>query len=807
VTSKTPFSGDGSIRHKGGVESAGVVSLPFLILIAGAIAYSCFFTYLTFARLESFNSSINDLGYYNQLYWISLHGGPAAWVRYTQIDFHAQFPVQTLVYAILLPAYAVSPTPYTLLVAQGVAVPLAAVPIYLLARHYRFSQWVSLGFAGVYLLNFQMESVSLNDFHLQTLYPAIFFAMILMYERGHSVAFVGLATLSMVTNPLTLALTLAFIGAQVYNRVAHDLGLSAIWSVIRRWVRSSSPEFWVVTIGISLLILEFATGTLSGYHFGQVTTSGGPTNYITGLDDRLIYFTMTFAPFLIVGVLVPESAITVLPLVAFLALGNISYFGYYGRQDTVEFLVVGLWGLMLFSRSQWIANIRRDLGRTTHGAVASIEPRVRPSSVPVTGALAISLVLFLLLSPISPWNDQPQLLQDINVNPVNITNITLADKFLDKAIDLIPEDASVLTQNNIPQLTGRLEFNWPFPGKPAPNISKFNYILGDDSSQFFARYWYVYLKPFIDQALGSGEFGTVAIGYGVLLLERGYTGSPELSAPIPFPALDLPLASGYLQSGIAVHTPGSSATFWYGPYIDLPAGAYTATFSLMISSIAEAGAPVIKLAAENYTNGIPVVFTTLKLFEYNFPAALTWTSFAINFTLNESATEVQLPGLLPTNVSTIYFAGVTVTLGHTGSLPEIHFPIDFDASEFSLSSGYFNGSAAIHDAENNSTFWYGPYCQLGRGNYTAYFELMATSVTEANLRIITLAVVDYVNQTPDFFNQSAVVASEISSPGMWTGVELNFTLDQSESELQFIGISPTNAGILEFDGVTLDASS
>ena len=779
--------------------------LPVLSLLICSATYAVFFGYLSILRLDSFNSSVNDLGFFNEVMWITTHGGPNVWATSVQANFQASYPWQSGSFLVLVPAYLAFPSPVTLLVAQAIALPLATIPIYLLARVYGVSRWGSFALGGCYLLNFQVQSVNLNDFHLQSFFPLTFLSMILFYEYGWKRCFVAAGVISMATNPLTLALTLGFLGVLLINESSPHLSLSKLAARALDWVRSRNAEFALLLFGVALTGFELSFGGIAGYHFGQSAAQTAPQGYLSNLSIRVLYFIMAFAPFLGVALLVRETIVLAVPLTAFLAIGDLSYFGYFGRQDTLEFLVVALWGLMLFVRKY--ADAR--LAPKTEGRVRELGTRISPGrripvpTLTIATTVVVSTLLFAGLSPISPWNQVPQLVSSVNENPSDIANVTPADHFLASAAELIPPAASVLTQNNIPQLTDRDSFEWAFPNMPHFNVSQFEYILSDESDNAFAQFWYTYLQPYVEYALDSNQFGVLAIGYGVLLLERGYHGQPQLVGPLPYSPVEMELASGYLNSSTAFHPAQNDSVFWYGPYVDLPPGNYTATYRLLIGTGVQPSAHVVSVAVYNYTEAGPDVYASSTLFGYNFPAANTWINATLNFTLNSFVISAEFPGLAPTNASTLEFGGVTITVGHTARAPYVKLPVTFQAAELPLASGTYVGPVAIHGTETNSTFWYGPYAELPPGRYAASFQLAISNLSIMNSRIIELAIESYSTGAPVFYNTSNIYAPQFHAPGAWANFTVNFTLNSTTYGVQFSGLNPTNALSLSFAGVTL----
>ncbi len=640
-----------------------LVRSPVPYLLAAVVLFAAGFTYLTFLRLDSFHSSINDLGAFNQVYWITLHGGPNSWQATQSATFYSSYPWQSLVFVVMLPAYAAFPDPHTLLVGQGIAVPLAALPIYLLARRYRFSPWMSFGFAGLYLLNYQVESAALNDYHLQVFFPVLFFSMVLAYEARWKWAFVVLAFLAMTVNPLTLGVVLAFLVAQMVRSGRLRRSWASLARTLRSLANPRSAEPYVLALGIALFAFEVASGSIAGYHVGVSSTQGGAPHYSATVETRLVFLAMTFLPFLGVAFLTWESLLTAIPLLAFLGVADPSYFHFVGHQDAFEYLTVGLWGLMVFSRDRWLPywEARRAAPPSRFRSRRARAWGRAPGLLGV--AVAVTAVLFAAFSPLAPGTSQRGYLGTINELPGQFAGPSTADRFLAQTIALVPSNASVLTQNNVVQLTGRPAFNWAFPGKPGTiRPLNYTYIIADDSSDSVAQFWYAYLEPYVTAASQSGAFGVFSIGYGILGLEQGFHGPPLLLGPTFFPARSLPLYSGHLQGNVAIHPAANDFSFWYGPYLSLPAGNFTVTFQLMVTNVTSASATILALAVYNWTGGSVHPYREVGLTASAFGAVGVWEYLRLNFTLPVAASHLEFGGLFPSQVATIYFAGETLTV-------------------------------------------------------------------------------------------------------------------------------------------------
>jgi uncharacterized membrane protein len=139
-------------------------SLPFVIVVAGVVAYACYFGYYTYCFYYSLRSGY-DLGIYDSLLWNMLHGGsffktpPWAGPGRSHFGNHAEFFAY-----VLLPFYAIKQNSGTLLIIQAAFLGSAAIPLYKLARRH-IDPWPACILALTYLLYPALHGENLFEFH------------------------------------------------------------------------------------------------------------------------------------------------------------------------------------------------------------------------------------------------------------------------------------------------------------------------------------------------------------------------------------------------------------------------------------------------------------------------------------------------------------------------------------------------------------------------------------------------------------------------------------------------------------------
>ncbi|OHD73869.1 MAG: hypothetical protein A2177_14360 [Spirochaetes bacterium RBG_13_68_11] len=180
-----------------------------ILLAVFTVGYGAFFSVYTVMKHLAFHSYAFDLGWQNQVFDTLLRTGNPRATGYITID-HFSLHFQPLYY-LLAPFYALHRDPTTLLVLQAVALPVAAVPLYLVARRRLGNPWLSLTVAAVFLLYPALHGLNTYDFHgVVLLIPIASFALYFL-ETGAMPLFWVFLALGLITREDT-AVTLSGIG-------------------------------------------------------------------------------------------------------------------------------------------------------------------------------------------------------------------------------------------------------------------------------------------------------------------------------------------------------------------------------------------------------------------------------------------------------------------------------------------------------------------------------------------------------------------------------------------------------------------
>jgi len=154
------------------------------------VLYIAFFSALSVAHHEAFETLAFDLGNYDQAVWNTIHGRLFRLSNVEGLTTRLAMHVEPILLPVSL-FYLIYSSPKTLLVLQTVIVTLGAWPVYLLAREKMQSEFGGVVFALAYLLFPALEAANLFDFHAVTLAPAfLLWAFYFLEKRVYPWSFI-----------------------------------------------------------------------------------------------------------------------------------------------------------------------------------------------------------------------------------------------------------------------------------------------------------------------------------------------------------------------------------------------------------------------------------------------------------------------------------------------------------------------------------------------------------------------------------------------------------------------------------------
>lgn len=519
----------------------------FYLVCLAVIIYTIIFSYLTILKHFSFQTYAGDLGVFDQAMWTTLHG----WFLYSTAEFGTHFRMHfDPMLLLLLPIYAIYPSPLTLLVLQSLFLALGAIPVYLLAKYELKSSSSGLVFALLYLIYPPMQGVNWYDFHPECLIPVLLISAFYCLKREKFLMyfiFIGLAlTCKEIISPIVIF-----------------MGLYGFWinrKKIINYLRSNPKELLtdrLVIVSTLTIFLGIAWNILAGRVIAMYNPFYGYYQYIwwaylgLGFDFPSILLSIVTHPLYALWLMITPLSAKAWYL--FVILGPL---GFLSLLNPISLLISAPW--LFASLLSPLANHYTPVGlqypallvpfvfiSAIYGA-KTLQPAVRrffssldkeepnrllnnrvmhkivkkfvekPILLILIILIATSLVFFYSLKP---------------MNSVTSPNVTLRDQVLDSIAQSIPPYTLVATQPEIFPHLCQNPYAYAMYIKEIP----FEYILVDNSS---AGYYIplggaldvpVTIESFssvVPNLISSGEYGVLISINGIMLLQRGYTGQP-----------------------------------------------------------------------------------------------------------------------------------------------------------------------------------------------------------------------------------------------------------------------------------------
>jgi uncharacterized membrane protein len=435
-----------------------------------------------------------------------------------------------------------------------------------------------------------------------------------------------------------------------------------------------------------------------------------------------------------------------------------------------------------------------------------------PQMTMLKTAMMVTVLFIASTSPISPLSSpfgvaKERILwyPDVNLSP------TLHTETLNNLIQLIPPDASVLTQNNIfPHVSNRPNaYAIPPIGHFENDTEYLQELLAKSDYVLLDMYgWDDLTDTTYQLATNSSFYGFYALGINSFLLKRGYDGEPLFRE-----YMENKVYSAYkdlIVSGNAAVVPDSSVDtresvlcregkggiITYGPFTYLIPGTYEITFAVKVGEHGDGYVGTVDVS-ENFGKSV-----LSKRDIYGFELQTDkWKNFTLTLVSTELRRNVEYRtfsnGSANVYIGEIYFRRV--------SLEAIS---DFGSWTLSPGSVYLAPGAVLRSDVGNLTkdgffihyrnftddvFWYGPYWSLSRGNYTATFFLkISPSPQVQNEKIVALqisaeagikSIAEYQLYSSGFLD-----GGENSA---WNTFMIKFTVNDPLKQVEFRGLLPS----------------
>ncbi|HEX2052754.1 MAG TPA: DUF2079 domain-containing protein, partial [Actinomycetota bacterium] len=544
------------------------------IFVVSAAAAALFFV-ISLAKHNNVNSSLGDLGIYEEVIYNISNGSWGDFLRYLTSHMHFElilFPV-ALIYRLL------GQQTWVLLAVQALALAGGTRPLYLVARHITgnlpFSLPFSLVLAVAYLCFPALQWVAYFDFH------SIAFAPLFLLTSFYGLLtrrwwLFGVSTLLALACKEEVSLTVAALG--LYAALSGRGRLVGLGTVVvgLGWFMAVTQVLTplVAPNGYTVISREFASlgGSPAEIARSFLTDPARVASVVIQPRkvDYLLYLTVP------VGLLCLSPGVAFLPAVPGLAtvflstVERVTLPGFHYGASVISWIAV----MTAFTVARGSLLLRADLRRRWMAAATALI---------ATCALGTTFLIGYV-----PW-----------ARGFSLHMLTWGDRgpTVDRIAELIPAGETVWTSNHVAPhvIRGRFltEFALDHPDTkpvPAAQVTQ-RYVLLDLTERKHPSGPSAgdLLLPLLGE---DSPFGVRAFENDFVLLQRGYSkeANPSVADYIARHRLyrpgDLPALTG--RNGKAsrhVDKPGYLAT---GPYVTVPPGLYRAVFGLRLGQETEA---------------------------------------------------------------------------------------------------------------------------------------------------------------------------------------------------------------------------
>ena len=626
-----------------------------LCILLTFLTYFLGLSIMTVTRHHRFLTTASDLGIFNQAFWTTLHGEgffyetPDFWFNPNGSFFGVHFaPILFL----FLPFYAIYPAPDTLLVIQAFFIALAIIPIYLISRD-RIGKY-SLCAVLLYVLYTPMFFVSLFDFHLEAFVPVFLLFMVYFFDKKkYSLYFVSVV-LALSTIEFVPLITATF-GMCVILRVLFNSLRRHIWSW--RFLKDKESIYGFLTVLLSVLwfFVALQVKKIFNPHASPVPSQFAhllnPSEWSTlyvylekYLDEKLLYVILLFGPLVFLSFLSPLDLAPVVPWFLMCFLSDYApYFivRYQYSAFTTAFIFYSM-----------IKSVRK---------LSVVRDKIDDYRIKRIMVLLIVVSLLFATYAVEKYDLRKNLFGSYSDEHIELLNYI---------ISLIPEDASVLAQNDIfPHISGRKN---AYVYLPSSSFEP-DYIIFDISLTFYrSPPPYPPYCQFIPKYLKEHtNYGIYASADGILLYKRDYVGDPVFYIPYVkvFNYRDLKLGAGRIvydsmsySKRVLFHSKNDSpGVFWFGPYAVFPPGNYTVIFRLKISEIVNDTVIILDVASNLGSE----ILAKKVVNGSEFLDGASWQNFTLTFVLDVPK-ELEIRGIYVSNKTNVYLDFIIIKQFSTG---------------------------------------------------------------------------------------------------------------------------------------------
>lgn len=630
------------------------------LLLLMIISHSIVFSYFHILKHYSFRTGAWDLGILTQ----SIASASKGKLFINNVELYysstgSYFGVHfSPILFTLIPIFSLAPSVEIILIAQSAILALGGLPAYLLGMHCLKDRRASLAFSAAYLLNPSLQGFSWYDLTPESFFPLFILSATYFLKKRRTPHFLFFTLLSLMTLEQAayfVVFYLFYVLWELKGEVKKVLSpkksllsflplitflLIILWiafsSNVKTAINPNPPEELLAIGNYRILdvssIMEVPVKALA-----NLDLSLKAINY--DLPSKVLYVTLTYAPSCFLAFLSP---IALLPSFFWILLSLLSnwppYYqlGFHYAAFTLPFIFTAtLEGVQILFNGTDEAMSRKLF--------------LKASML----VLVVAVILSIFASPFSPLHKPGDFryFRDYGVTyPSSLNNKVM------EIVKIIPKDAFLLTTSTIFAHFSANPNAYVLPTQNFPSETLFKATLKYLKS---IRYEYILLSYYWDKTesdliydnfiRNTGIYGLFLEAPGLELYKLGYNGTSTKVA-IKFSYNELSLGEDSIKVGDASSDSGTvikikassreNRVVWYGPYVTLTPGNYTANFKIKVDDLPDG--KIVKL--DVWSDRLKWKIAECDVYGKNFSKPFTWQVFSISFTIKERTT-VEFRGI------------------------------------------------------------------------------------------------------------------------------------------------------------------
>ena len=533
---------------------AGLIDLKRIMFIFPVLIFSITWIYVLVVQMETFQIGIFDYGVAYNLVWREAHSMASL---PSEVGYLPYFESTKLISFILVPYFLIFPSVYNLLVMQVLVFVLTSVVLYFFSIRLTKKVGISLMVEIIWLLYYPNSAAISYPFHFMTFFPLFYtmgFLFLEMRQKSLSLLSFFLASITSLIAPIILIFTIPILHFRYQKIMTQQNEKNKTEPIIFILV--------ILLISAFVLILNYILGGLTLFK-GEViptTSSSYSTPLLVSLYDKFVNISgfpgflyilfMTF-PLLFSIFLEWRFSFAALPSMLYYLVGYSGGFLRYFYPMQYSVLISPIIFISFVYFIMTIQNGEKRRWILHKNVIRRIAKRYKAKGSNIVCALLVSSFimnagLFAVYSPIGPLNQFLKL--SPNANPPSnggygiYGNLSTSsyDLSLLKMESLVPTNATVLSQFNMPQFSDRYYFTYPGQYNPSYPI---DYAINDPANMYFfttavrdtgLKFYNFNMLSLSNMFLQNSSYGIYGQSMGALLFKLNYSGAPLFYAPLNF---------------------------------------------------------------------------------------------------------------------------------------------------------------------------------------------------------------------------------------------------------------------------------